>query len=617
MGGLDFSPTANEWSSPSARRTRMTPSSRALLTAWSAAWDAPRFSWGTGHKPGLDHDEVAPLLKLAASCVTELLPHLRNRDVAPLGASHQLLVEALDNDAHGSALAEPRTDPEAWVRALTHATLQTGDGDYVDGLDREQLDTLMDKHCHKQLAEARVLLENPSQALKHALDSVNEAMSSLLQEPTKVEDLSLAHRHWALVRHLERIAEDAKVLSSAVQMHVEKPRVSSEAPVDPVKSGDDEAGEQGLPCSRGRPRTKSQALKSVQVEEAVQRIDERRGPVRELRKQLSEIEHHQQDDTGAEQRSLQDALQAVDKAYKRARHFGEDLVEEMLALDKLADLAPQDRSVRKTAIAGIESLLDDVDSAKARLSALQKTLQAQLEAADKVVEQAQATEAAAGGDDPSSQDSFSAADIPAPSHELWQQVRLPLQFASREERDKYIISASAPGLLAEELKITHDSVTLTISGLRVPTEIEETKLRHKLLFRLRQLPTDKMRDIITSPQTLADTCNRSFKELGEGQFGKFTESFNLPQDANTAAIRASYENGNIRLELPKLISRFSPSAQSLWDEGLGKWDDYGFRSGSMRTPAWGTSSHGAHSHMNSDFHANHHATSSSNRRAAW
>merc|ERR1712227_505993 len=61
---------------------------------------------------------------------------------------------------------------------------------------------------------------------------------------------------------------------------------------------------------------------------------------------------------------------------------GEDLLEEMLALDKLSGLFPEDRATRKAAIAKLESLLDQVDQTKADLARLQKEVDARLASLD-------------------------------------------------------------------------------------------------------------------------------------------------------------------------------------------------------------------------------------------
>ncbi|CAJ1413980.1 unnamed protein product, partial [Effrenium voratum] len=100
-------------------------------------------------------------------------------------------------------------------------------------------------------------------------------------------------------------------------------------------------------------------------------------------------------------------------ARKKARNFGEDLLEaplggagqslapsgakhgyaacssgcelekgDMMALDDLSGLSEEDRSTRKAALAGLEGLLQDVDTAKSRLAMLHRQLEGKLKKAD-------------------------------------------------------------------------------------------------------------------------------------------------------------------------------------------------------------------------------------------
>merc|ERR1712187_633994 len=79
--------------------------------------------------------------------------------------------------------------------------------------------------------------------------------------------------------------------------------------------------------------------------------------------------------------TLQETEQLIDTARKKARHLGEDLLEDLLALDKLSGLITEDRNRRKAAIAGIDALLEDVDASKAFLANLQKQLHNEVELA--------------------------------------------------------------------------------------------------------------------------------------------------------------------------------------------------------------------------------------------
>ncbi|CAJ1456898.1 unnamed protein product, partial [Effrenium voratum] len=99
-----------------------------------------------------------------------------------------------------------------------------------------------------------------------------------------------------------------------------------------------------------------------------------------------------QDEKENESDKLRAELTAVEEARKKARNFGEDLLEDMMALDDLSGLSEEDRSTRKAALAGLEGLLQDVDTAKSRLAMLHRQLEGKLKKAD---EKKQAEETAA------------------------------------------------------------------------------------------------------------------------------------------------------------------------------------------------------------------------------
>lgn len=92
--------------------------------------------------------------------------------------------------------------------------------------------------------------------------------------------------------------------------------------------------------------------------------------------------------------ALQESEQRINALKKQARNLGEDLLEDLLALDKFSGLNAEDRSNRKIAIAGIEALLENVDTSKARLGSLNKEIEAALETAKKEHEQDIATQEA-------------------------------------------------------------------------------------------------------------------------------------------------------------------------------------------------------------------------------
>eukprot|EP00428_Durinskia_dybowskii_P063968 CAMPEP_0170383700 /NCGR_PEP_ID=MMETSP0117_2-20130122/15609_1 /TAXON_ID=400756 /ORGANISM="Durinskia baltica, Strain CSIRO CS-38" /LENGTH=305 /DNA_ID=CAMNT_0010639409 /DNA_START=76 /DNA_END=990 /DNA_ORIENTATION=+ len=108
-------------------------------------------------------------------------------------------------------------------------------------------------------------------------------------------------------------------------------------------------------------RTASQLAAHEQLEVILRRFASREAPIRELLAATRAL-------GGA---GAADGSQlSVAEAQKLARNYGEDLLEDMLALDKVSSLAPEDRRRRKGALAAAEALLDEVDAAKTKLNTL-------------------------------------------------------------------------------------------------------------------------------------------------------------------------------------------------------------------------------------------------------
>ena len=86
-----------------------------------------------------------------------------------------------------------------------------------------------------------------------------------------------------------------------------------------------------------------------------------------------------------------------------------------------------------------------------------------------------------------------------------------------ENADQFIVELSAPGFSKEDFKIEIDQDTLIISG------------EHK-----------------SEKESKTDTYTR--KEFSKGTFRR---SFTLPETVNDESIEANYENGILKLTLPK------------------------------------------------------------------
>eukprot|EP00933_Yihiella_yeosuensis_P066948 TRINITY_DN7149_c2_g1_i1.p1 TRINITY_DN7149_c2_g1~~TRINITY_DN7149_c2_g1_i1.p1 ORF type:complete len:651 (+),score=166.41 TRINITY_DN7149_c2_g1_i1:110-2062(+) len=589
----------------------MPPRAWALATMWSEVWDAPRFR---GHsrvqKKALHREALAPLLKIAASCVAAIHPHVegfsRKAAVPPHGASRELLVAAIDGDPWGAALSDPAGNPVGFVRALARSAFQTGDGDFLEGITEASIDELLTQHCKGQLDQAARLKNDPTAALQSTLEAARQAVQQLTSMPPKAGDLAGVADRLLLIQRLERVSEDARAIAEATKEREEASKLEAmedeeEMPEDTESStsnaayaeADAKALEEEVPMQRSETqqtpsaksgslgsaseattedqpplkRTKSQIATTLKVQKVKQHHDQLCTEVHDLCRTTSVLASQE---PAEEIESLKADLAAVEQARKRSTNFGEDLLEDMLFLDNLSGLTPEDRTTRKATIGSIEALLQDVDTAKARLANLHRSLEAKLkklesekapEAAAEVTEE----EAEAGANAKSAaeerakqgRDAAKTALQPSPpGKEIWRQVRLPLKFHTREESGQYIVSATIPGLDQDDLKIELGDAasTLLVEGLRVPSEREATAMRKRISKKIKQLAQTSPEQFARVVESLPQVASDAYVELGQGEFGRFAETFRIPDSVDVDRINASYRDGVLRVALPKKVT---------------------------------------------------------------
>merc|ERR1712072_453310 len=103
-----------------------------------------------------------------------------------------------------------------------------------------------------------------------------------------------------------------------------------------------------------------------------------------------------------------------------------------------------------------------------------------------------------------------------PDQKFWASLPLPVRFTSRESRNAYEISASVPGLRAEdvEMRLSQDATLLDISGLRLPNAAESAELQRRLRLQLQN----------ASSAMLREACTR----IAHGTLGSFAETVRVP-----------------------------------------------------------------------------------------
>lgn len=62
----------------------------------------------------------------------------------------------------------------------------------------------------------------------------------------------------------------------------------------------------------------------------------------------------------------------------------------------------------------------------------------------------------------------------------------------------------------------------------------------------------------------------AYIELGQGDFGRFQETFRLPKDVDREGVEASYTDGQLRVVLPRLRQRPEVVRSTARGPGLGR-----------------------------------------------
>eukprot|EP00928_Gymnodinium_smaydae_P049225 TRINITY_DN33017_c0_g1_i1.p1 TRINITY_DN33017_c0_g1~~TRINITY_DN33017_c0_g1_i1.p1 ORF type:complete len:603 (-),score=100.87 TRINITY_DN33017_c0_g1_i1:120-1928(-) len=575
------------------------PNAIVLQRAWSSVWDATRYAREPPlHKPAFPRAACAAQLSLAAEAVVRLRNVINvdeeAEDTLPLeGRSVALLMAAVDGEG---VLPQPDVSPAQFVKELVSSAFQTGDGEFGLGLPgKEKVESLFEEHCADlgELAQSLLTPDRAGQTLLSASAELSEAVQGLLASLARpgrfrgTEDaVALSGRLVQLSQEMHRLRKRVQDASSQAETPTNNasPKQASDAapqsesdlvmeedlPMDTTSDApvDGEGDEEDEDSERPLKRTKSQCIRRLAVDEVAKSVEERREPVHQLRRLLSQLEKpkNADDDDNAAHRYEQAVgdLKQIDKLQQSFRNFGEDLMEGMLSLDRLSGLADQDRQARKETLKEIQALLDEVDNAKSRIAKVKKQLSQEVDRQKAALpEPSPATE-------PSSPQEQAATPFVPPSRQAeraslpvnsakqersreltmpnveWRQLRLPIKFSSIERPRAYFLSATMPGLDPSSIRISreHDNV-LCIQGSRLPTARDQTALNKMLTNSVSQLPAQQRR------QLTQEHVQQMMVELGHGRYGTFQEKFELPRDVDVENIDPSYEDGVLRLVLPR------------------------------------------------------------------
>merc|ERR1712187_238260 len=98
-----------------------------------------------------------------------------------------------------------------------------------------------------------------------------------------------------------------------------------------------------------------------------------------------------------------------------------------------------------------------------------------------------------------------------------------------------------------------DWLMLTVAGLCVPSARRADQMQNQFLAELQHLER-------TSPQTFSEVSSNldkvateTYADLGQGEFGSFSETFQMPSDVDIHNMKYSFNDIALRITLPRLV----------------------------------------------------------------
>eukprot|EP00931_Biecheleriopsis_adriatica_P112547 TRINITY_DN871_c0_g1_i2.p1 TRINITY_DN871_c0_g1~~TRINITY_DN871_c0_g1_i2.p1 ORF type:complete len:388 (+),score=78.68 TRINITY_DN871_c0_g1_i2:82-1245(+) len=387
-------------------------------------------------------------------------------------------------------------------------------------------------------------------------------------------------------------------MESAQMMHVQQPELLESEMDHGVAS--DASTDVEAPLSR----TESQVVKQRKVEQVSRRLRERQHPVQDLAAATASLVASAPEGAAARTK----ALKEISQQQQIARNLGEDLLEDMLALDSLANLFPEDRLARKGALRDLEALTDKVDNSKSALLMRHRALEQFCSASEEEEEGTRDHTSVCdihedkcpschGEEDQADEDTEESTSIrqeartfprlsaseaasnvtTLPSAEHWAAMRVPLRLRAQTMPDGYVVVGSLTGLDSKDIEMAlddNDRSLLRLSGLRLPGT-QETKALQSFVHRKLGGRPARLRDYLAA---------------GDGVFGKIDEVIRLPEDVDLSAVQATCRDGQLRLVLPRRHLRPQPRGFNTRRSPRGPADHMAaFRQGmarSPRFPAW-------------------------------
>jgi len=257
---------------------------------------------------------------------------------------------------------------------------------------------------------------------------------------------------------------------------------------------------------------------------------------------------------------LPDARKTVEGLQKKCLSYSEKLLKDLMSLDEIVN-TPEARPLRKQQVQNIQQMMEDVDTLTSKLRGFLRHLQEkeeekkkadeEIKKADEEIKKREESQEERKTQEKSNQKRKS---LEMAQHkdltEMWKKMKLKPKMDISESRDSYIISSYIPGMKKEDIEITmgKNKNTITISGIRLPTEQEIQTLKNNVSNKIQKDP-------FIHPAEDKDTL---LLKAGVGRYGRFEETYELPHSTDVDRIEASYEGGVLRVVIPKIQYRRNP-----------------------------------------------------------
>jgi HSP20 family molecular chaperone IbpA len=611
--------------------------------------------------PPLAYAEAAPLLDLAAECIVRLSASLAASERKFLNVSGSVTAREHLWTLHHLNLSGVRTEKRQFVLDVVRACLSDDDG-LVDGVSEQAVVDMVDAVLHARAragdeAEEQALQHALVDAwhalhpllkthednaavqfgrradridlLRKATSHLNRACKALLdfnnlddaeldgsadaddaggrpvfiRERTGAPVIEEPHSNAAdradeVIESDEPDRIDEDVPPTAASAHSPR-RVAEEVadaagattPPNVEEPGGDVAAKKARVETAAEKATKESQLKIKRVADDVEKIGIH---VKNLKEVVDQWQHDSQLEP-------EDVERNVDALQRQSLLYTECLMRDLMTLDEItgSDAAEELRPMRKRNVHDVQSLLDDVDTLRKRLTDLHRDMKQRADAkraekqaeADKAAaerkaqQEAEARAAAAAEGAGAATDAVEAdatideteededdeeaeTESEAPQDDAssvpWKTLRLEPEFHVNETPDGGVeLVAFVPGLKDENVDIRLVDQTnratqlLEVAGVVLPSAEQAQQLWNSAAALKRQDAAYGRRARFAGTP-VASIALRG----GVNRFGTFAQRFQLPDDADIGGISASLRRGYLTVTIPRLRRRSAAPARA-------------------------------------------------------